>query len=115
MLKRGATFKQKNNWKSGQFVLGYREGESGVFRDEMGSVFNILLFYFVFNTFQATLERIIHIRKLACALGRVIATKDTPPAILTGLVPWLGNQEQRLEAPAGRAMVAMGLHVPDSQ
>lgn len=79
MLKRGATFKQKNNWKSGQFVLGYRAGESGVFGDEIGSVFNILLFCFVFNTFQATLERIIHIRKLACALGSIIATKDTPP------------------------------------
>lgn len=49
---------------------------TGVLGNEVGSIFNILLFCFVFDTFQVTLEGIIYVRKIACALGRVIATED---------------------------------------
>lgn len=67
---------------------------------EVGSIFNILLFYFVFNTFQVTLERIVHVRKVACALGRVIVLKTVSsqiPADLAHWAPWLGDLEGRWE------------------
>lgn len=81
------------------------------------AVFLISYSCFVFNTFQVTLERIIHVRKVACALGRVIATEDILPNNFCRLPneghAWAAWRTVG-KAPGLRALMTMGLYVTDS-